>query len=308
MLNVTLAPPQRHETLSVYPLVTADAAELPYQLLVDALEAGTLEISELGAGTVSELLAINRGDAAVLVLDGEQLAGARQNRLTSRSLLLPAGSATHLPVSCMEQGRWSFISEKFLPTKQHSPGGVRRRTRQSETDYAALGMRAPPEVLAQAQHAVWKSIALYSRKLGCRLPTGALDALYDIRADDIESWTSHYPAVEGQVGLLAFRGDCPLGLDLIGGRGLYARLHDRLVRGYVMDALDTPGGRAPSPRRAAAYLDHVRAAPRVEAPTVGLGSYAVLLGTVIGGELRHDDRVVHLSAFPGGGRRRLPDS
>jgi hypothetical protein len=37
MLNVTLAPPQRHRALTVYPLVTADAAELPYTLLVDAL-------------------------------------------------------------------------------------------------------------------------------------------------------------------------------------------------------------------------------------------------------------------------------
>jgi hypothetical protein len=41
---------------------------------------------------VPELIATNRGDADVLVLDGEQLIGARQNRMTNRSILLPAAA------------------------------------------------------------------------------------------------------------------------------------------------------------------------------------------------------------------------
>jgi hypothetical protein len=49
MLNVTLAPPQRHRALTIYPLVTADEAELPYTLLVDAVQAGTLKITEIPA-------------------------------------------------------------------------------------------------------------------------------------------------------------------------------------------------------------------------------------------------------------------
>jgi hypothetical protein len=117
---------------------------------------------------------------------------------------------------------------------------------------------------------------------------------------------------DGQVGLLAFVGDTPIGMDVVGGRTLFARLHARLLRGYIMDALD----RATSSRRAPAtppetgspqeFLGVVRGARRVIAPTVGKGRYAVLTGAVIGGELLEGDAVAHLSAFPAE-ERRGPD-
>ena len=58
---------------------------------------------------------------------------------------------------------------------------------------------------------------------------------------------------------------------------------------------------------ASGFLGVVRSARRAEAPTVGLGIYRLLAGTVVGGELEHEERIVHLSAFPArdeGGRGR----
>jgi hypothetical protein len=299
MLNVSLAAPQRHHALTVFPLITTDPAELPYTLLVDALQAGTLKITEIGSGTVPELLATNKSDADILVLDGEQLIGARQNRMTNRSILLPAASETKIPVSCMEQGRWRFVGYEFAPSKQHSPSAVRRKARESEAEYAAMDMAAPPEALSHAQYGVWDSITEHARKVGARSNTGALDHLYEARADDVELWTRHFPAMEGQVGVLAFLGVRPLGMDVIGGRTLYRKLHERLIRGYIMDALGSRSTREPGPERAQDFLDRVRVARRVESPTVGQGRYYVLAGVVIGGELKGGEGVVHLSAFPG---------
>ena len=68
--------PRRHGPLTLFPLLTRDAPELPYALMSDALELGTLRITEVGSGSVPELLAINNGDSTVLLLDGEQLIGA----------------------------------------------------------------------------------------------------------------------------------------------------------------------------------------------------------------------------------------
>jgi hypothetical protein len=298
MLNTTLAAPQRHQALTVFPLLTPDPVELPYALLVDALRSGTLEITEVGSGTVPELLATNHGATDVLIVDGEQLIGARQNRMTNRSILLGAGTKTQVPVSCMEQGRWHFVSEQFSPAPQHSPAAVRRNARESEAQYAESAASVPASALAEAQGSVWHSIAEHARRVGATSATGALNDLYDARADDIQSWLAAFPAVEGQVGILAFVGVRPLGLDVIGGRALYARLHERLVRGYVMDALGSQSTRLPGHRRAQAFLDAVGAAARVDAATVGKGAYAVLTGEVIGGELRDGERVAHLSAFP----------
>src|SRR5690606_25179523 len=121
---------------------------------------------------------------------------------------------------------------------------------------------------------------------GAYSETGALDYVQSVRGDDVRTWVGSFPTANGQVGLLAFVGSNPIGLDVIGGRGLYARLHERLLGGYIMDALETPDAPgAPRPEDAQAFLDLTRSARRVAAPTVGRGIYSVLSRTVIGGEL-----------------------
>jgi hypothetical protein len=307
MLDVTLATPQQHHTLTVFPLVTSAPVELPYALLVDALHGGVLQITEVGSGTVPELFAINDGATPILVLDGEQLIGARQNRMTNRTMLLPAHSKTRIPVSCMEQGRWHFDSDQFSPSPQHSPGKVRRQAREVEADYTRRGAPMPQDALAQAQAKVWASIAEHSAAVGGHSQTGALNDLYQSRAADLEEWVRSFPSVDQQVGLLAFVGARPLGMDVIGGGELYTRLHDRLLRGYIMDALGTRARTAAvTETKAQKFLDGVRSAERVESPTVGEGTYSVLTGTVVGGELMDRNQIVHLSAFPAS-ERRGPD-
>ena len=299
MLNVICGEPQAHETLTVFPLVANAPPELPLLLMSDALAAGVLKITEIGSGTVPELLATNTGAEAVLVLDGEQLIGAKQNRTTNRSMILPALRETRIPVSCMEHGRWRFDSDHFQPSPQNSPSSVRRKARDLESAYARRGMAAPAEMLSEAQGAVWHEIADYGRKLGVSSATGALDALYAGRQQDVTEWLRRFPPIDDQVGLLAFVGARPIGMDVIGAAGLYARLHERILRGYVMDALAAGGSATPvKPDQAQRYLDQVKAARRVEAPTAGEGVYLVLDGDVVGGELSWNDRLVHLSAFP----------
>jgi hypothetical protein len=308
MLDVTLAPPRRHRSLTIFPLVAPSAPELPYSLMAEALRVGILRITEVGSGTVPQLRAANSGEHAVLVLDGEQLVGARQNRTTNRSLLLPPKSETKIPVSCMEQGRWHFASQQFMPTFANCPPVVRRQAREVEAERVREGAAAAADTLAMAQGQVWNAIADHAQALGAHSETGALNDLYTTRAVDLEGWAAEYRLQPDQVGLLAFLGGRPLGMDVLGHARLYAPLHDRLVRGYVMDALGSRArGRTVSRDAAQAYLDRVSEAQRVESPTVGAGRYAVLSGEVIGGELTDGGRLVHLSAFPADPRaRRAP--
>jgi len=299
--DMKLGESQRHESLTIFPLLDPVARSLPYLLLADALQVGIVQLVELGTGTVPEVLVENDSELDVLILDGEQLIGAKQNRTVSRTILVPARTKITLPVSCMEHGRWRFTSGRFRHAGHHSPSKVRRHARKAEADCAASMMRASPSVLARAQGAVWSEIADSSVRLGGRSPTGALDHLYELKALDLDAWSKRFPWVDDQVGLIAFLGEKPLGLDMIGGHRLYARLHKRLVTGYIMDAF-TAG---PSYERiavgadsAAAFLKKVRGANRTAAPTVGRGTYRVLSGRVMGGELEDKGGLVHLSAFP----------
>lgn len=317
MLDVSIGSARQHLNLTLFPLLAPGAADLPYDLLVDAVAAGTTSIGEVGQGTVPSLQAKNTADRAVLVLDGEQLIGARQNRMTNRSILLPAHSTTEIPVYCMEQGRWHFESDAMQPAPQHSPAKVRRRARETEARHAVAGGSSPLSMLREAQGDVWNDVAETLHAMGASSSTRDLDAAFTASVQRMDEWLGAFPRDAGQVGLLAFVAGAPLGMDVIGAPRLYERLHDRLLRGYIMDAFEhghragtgATARPAPAVEQAQAFLDVVRGAARAEAPTVGLGTYHVLSGAVVGGELLDGGRVAHLSAFPvqpTGGRGGVP--
>jgi hypothetical protein len=312
--------PQRHERLTIFPLVSEKPVELPYQLLGDAIANETLKIQEVGSGTVPELLATNTGEVDILVLDGEQMLGAKQNRMASRTFILPGKTSTHIPVSCMEQGRWHFTSEHFSPAPYHSPSSVRKKVRDYEVRRAKAGTGASAAELGQAQGDVWQEIGSYNRELGVQSPTAALDDVYEMVRPRIEDWIAYFPGVESQVGLIVFVDERPLGMDVVGGCELYARLHERLLRGYVLDALeaekraegrDRPSdptqleddaplddARVVDEGASLRFLDRAQKAVRTPALTVGRGVYHVLSETVVGGELLDGERLAHRSAFP----------
>ena len=75
-----------------------------------------MQISEIGeAGSVPELTLTSTADRPVLLLDGEELIGAKQNRILNTSVLVAAGATLTLPVSCVEHGRWRYARRDFAP-------------------------------------------------------------------------------------------------------------------------------------------------------------------------------------------------
>ena len=48
------------------------------------------------------LRVINGADRPVLLLDGEELVGAKQNRVLNTSVLVAKGARLDIPVSCVE--------------------------------------------------------------------------------------------------------------------------------------------------------------------------------------------------------------
>ncbi len=315
LLAVNPGQPVRRESLTVVPLIAEPQAEFPYLLLGDAIDLGCVSICEMGSGSVPSLVATNRGDLDVLILDGEQLIGAKQNRITNRTIILEAKTETVIPVSCMEQGRWHHVSSEFRsrPKPRHAPPRVRRKAREVEAAFAATPSMATAGALHAAQGAVWQEIAEVGVSMGVNSDTGAMDEIYDRHGESLDDWIASFPCHEDQVGLLAFLGRRPLGLDVVGSQVLHARLHERFLGGYVMDAMarrrptrgKSSGARHTeiNPESAHRFLSLVGSAPRANAPTVGKGSYHLISGQAIGAEcsdvVESSERLVHMSAFPG---------
>lgn len=92
--------------MALYPLLSTHALDLEYLLLDEALADGSIEVEEVdNSGSVPELKVINNSPQMVLILDGEELVGAKQNRIINTTILIQGKSTTVIPVSCVEQGR-----------------------------------------------------------------------------------------------------------------------------------------------------------------------------------------------------------
>src|SRR6516162_10813894 len=97
--------------LTLFPLTRRSNSirELDYLLLEDGIAQGKVIVTELHAGgSVPELRLENNADLPVLLIDGEELVGAKQNRVLNLTILAPAKQTTVIPVSCVEAGRWAM--------------------------------------------------------------------------------------------------------------------------------------------------------------------------------------------------------
>jgi hypothetical protein len=125
--TVQVMKPQEDSGLQIFGLRWRPETTLRYLTLDEAMAAGTLEVAEISAsGSVLVLKVTNRSDLMTFLMAGEQLIGAKQNRVLNVSLMVPARHEISVPVSCVEAGRWSYCSPKFASGGTMSHGMLRK--------------------------------------------------------------------------------------------------------------------------------------------------------------------------------------
>jgi hypothetical protein len=296
MSSLSIGSPTSVDGLSVYPLLRPVVSPPFYDTLSDAVGLGTLHISEVSdAGRVPELRVVNDGPRPVLILDGEELVGAKQNRIVNLSVLVPERATITLPVTCVEAGRWNHVSAEFAPAERAYYASGRR----SKLDQVSFSMRTHSSPMAD-QSAVWSEIALKCERLGARSDTGAAAAMYEQRRDALERIISSIAPVPQQVGaVFAIRGAIA-GFDAFDSPATWARTMPKLLRSYGLDALDTAiggdGFATPDPQR---FMKAVSRAKCTVYPAVGAGQDLRFEGDgIVGAALETSNGVVHAVAFP----------
>lgn len=286
--------------LTMVPLLVLRDVEPGYSTLDDVLASDAFRISEISeAGRVPELLVLNETDRDVLILDGEELVGAKQNRIVNLTILVPAKSRLGVPVSCVEAGRWHHQSRNFSAAKRayYSSG------RAMKARHVTEAYRTTSRPLSN-QTAIWEDIALKSERLQASSPTSAMDAMYERSAADLERLEAHFVPQALQAGAVFVLDGVPIGLDLFDSPETWMRLAPKLTASYGLDALDRKPGRrlrhgAVSPELGVAnLLSRVAALRQERYPAVGLGEDLRLTGDdMSGGALVVNERVVHLAVF-----------
>ena len=92
-------PPVPFGNVAMSPLLARDEGQRRapgYRVLDDALASGLVEIAEVSEqGSVPELRVVNRHPDPTLIVDGEELVGAKQNRVVNLTSLVDARSERH---------------------------------------------------------------------------------------------------------------------------------------------------------------------------------------------------------------------
>lgn len=282
--------------LTMFLLLLKEDLAPAYLTLDEALAGGLASVTEVSeAGSVPELLVKNRAPQPILILDGEELVGAKQNRIVNLSILVPAQETLHIPVSCVEAGRWARRSREFAAAgRAHYAAGRAKKLAQVSFCLRTSGRRDAD------QGEVWHDIDQKAKRMEAPSMTSAASALYEKAHRRLAEFQEHLAAVPRQAGALFTINGIVAGMDLFDSPATWRKSMHKLVQSYGLDALDsTHGPMSDTKPQPMTFLKAVEAAPREAFKAVGLGEDVRIGGeTIAGGALTVDGKVIHLVAFP----------
>jgi hypothetical protein len=231
--QVRIGEPVRFKTLSVFPLFTEPNGSVEYVLADEAIRDQLLTVQEVSeGGSVPELLVENKSEFRVLFIEGEELVGAKQNRILNTSILVAPKSRTKVPVSCVEQGRWDYKSQFFGPSGSLSPSTVRYAVKKSvSSSLQDFGTRTSD------QGQVWLEVGAMHATCSVESPTHAMSDAFDAYKEQVTEFREKLKYVDGATGMAVVIGDKVVGCDLFDKPSTCRKVWDRLLSGLVFDAL-----------------------------------------------------------------------
>ena len=161
--------------LNFYP-IKFDLKNIPQNLksLDDLFDLELVKVSEMSnEGVVNRVEVYNDSEFNLLILDGEALKGAKQNRIAEKSVIIPPFSSEVIPVNCVEKNRWNYEESTEFSKSDFVLSPKIRETK------ASL-MKNNQE--ASIQSSVWNEIDMLSEKLESKSDTNDLgEILYKSR-------------------------------------------------------------------------------------------------------------------------------
>jgi hypothetical protein len=305
--RLSVKEPAVHDNLAVFPVFGDGAPALTYLLLEEALTAGGFKVGEVGGGRVLELQVTNATGKRVLLLDGEELIGAKQNRIFNTSILVEAGSEIRIPVSCVEQHRWDRGAGSMYSGVVAYPELRRQKAHQVYASLKATGLHHSDQL------AMWESLAGRMEELKDCPATSRMEALYEVDRLSLEEFLRRLACPTGACGVVAVIDGRIVCADVFDSPSTLERLWASLVTSYALDAQassrEVPAARTATPIPTSDQVSRFLSLPpdtSVETfASPGIGqSLRFRTPDRVGSALVFEEVVVHLEVFPSDGQSR----
>ncbi len=217
--------------VKIYPLF-CDEDEIECVSLDDSIKRRYAVIKEIDAvGSVPEITFVNKSDMKIFIWEGEEFIGAKQNRSPNVSILIDKKTAANIPVTCIEQGRWEYKSQKFKTSKSTMPNNLRRFKNASVT----VGLNHSERYLSD-QYEVWKEIENYMKEAKAESKTMDLNEIVE---KDEKKWNERikdFPVEKGQKGFIVFIDDYIVGAEYLSNAKTFKKLYSKMLSSYLAEA------------------------------------------------------------------------
>lgn len=234
-------------------------------LLEEALQSGTASVSEVSdAGQVNSVRVRYSGDKMLLLLSGEQVLGAKQNRVFNASFLVAPGQDVVIPVSCVEKRRWNYEGPAFRESQTTLAGSMRLSSLSRVAHSVETGLGYDSD-----QTIVWREVDSFLAARGVQSPTASFEDAVASESGELERNFALLKPAPHQIGVARVAGD--IVIDLFGSAALYERGWKKVVRGMLLDAGTNSSRPGTATERVASALYQLQKASPTISAAVGAG-------------------------------------
>ena len=196
-----------------------------------AFELGYVIVKELPSERVNSIELENTSSKYVFILDGDILKGAKQNRVVNTSVLVAPKSKIILPVSCVEEGRWRFNSDKFRPSDEVAHKSIRYSKLKTISE-----SRVQNNVSFSAdQGSVWRNVSMCSAKLDIDSPTESHSDSFEYFKDEFEGLAKKFSPDSNANGLFVFVKGELSGCEIFNSKELFVDYFGKIIKSAAMD-------------------------------------------------------------------------
>ena len=288
---------QVYKNMAVYPLLSDYSLGLEYILLDEALGSGVIEVTEVNDhGAVPNLKVHNKSPKMVLILDGEELVGAKQNRIVNTTILIAGNATVIIPVSCVEQGRWSCNTPRFYSEERIMPS----RMRAMKAEQVQRSVRTRGEYQAD-RSAIWADISERASRRDAKSSSMAMARIYEKDLLSLQEYLQNFSLKGYQVGAVSTINGEVVGMDAFGRLETFSKVFTKLMQSYALDAIDwiegNKGGELTG-EDVANFKKGIFSCKMETHDSVGLGTDCRLESDKLTGfALALDGKVLHMSVF-----------
>lgn len=299
--SLALGTPVTCGALGVCPLHRTSASSLEYLTYEEALRKSAVETCEVGdAGAVPELLLDNNGDEMVLVIDGQQLIGAKQNRVLNTTVLVASRSKVVIPVSCVEAGRWHFESGRR--NMGDSGCNLYAMTRARKNLDVTRSLETVGYYHADQQE-IWRDIDARLSGNNVSAPTQAMHVHFESQSGALGRYMEdlaldRFERHDTMVGAVFTLCGEVMGFDAFDKPETLGKQWEKLLSSYAIEALRQDGDGSVDPAVVRSFLDEAAAAQMAVFEPPGLGADVRISGeSIAGSALAVDGEIAHVYAF-----------